>query len=204
MAAAADGSLLQPSSTSSRSTGSSSTRARRQTLNRFFVDYFQTESLGGQHGTGGLNYHFLADPNTLSSAQFQAFAGADLPTPSLYQDMVADALGMANYYATHNGTLHDLLTSPLRSRRPPDVAKIYGLPVWDGMSAPPSFLANQRPGLFTRALFTSAGIDTSPILKGVFLRRYVLCDSLGTPPALANGRRSLSRRTRRRVKQRPR
>jgi hypothetical protein len=67
------------------------------------------------------------------------------------------------------------------------LAQIYGLAPWDGMSTPPSFPANQRPGLFTRALFTAAGIDTSPILKGVYLRRYVLCDILGTPPALANG-----------------
>jgi hypothetical protein len=187
MAAAADGSLLQPSVYQQQVDRLFADPRAQQTLNQFFVDYFQTESVGGPRGTGGLNYHFLADPNTLASVQFQAFAGADLPGTSLYDDMVADALGMANYYATHNGTLNDLLTSPLSFAQTADVAKIYGLPAWDGTSAPPSFPANQRPGLFTRALFTSAGIDTSPILKGVFLRRYVLCDSLGTPPALANG-----------------
>lgn len=187
MAAAADGSLLQPAVYQQQVDRLFADPRAQQTLNQFFIDYFQTESVGGPRGTGGLNYHFLADPNTLASVQFQAFAGADLPGTSLYADMVADALGMANYYATHNGTLNDLLTSPLSFSQTADVAKIYGVAPWDGKSAPPSFPTNQRPGLFTRALFTSAGIDTSPILKGVFLRRYVLCDALGTPPALANG-----------------
>ncbi len=188
MAAAADGSLLQPAVYQKQVDRLFADPRAQQTINQFFVDYFQTESVGGPRGTGGINYHFLADPNTLASAQFKAFAGAYLPTGSLYANMVADALGMANYYATHNGTLADLLTSPLSFAQTADVAKIYGLAPWDGVSAPPSFPADQRPGLFTRALFTSAGIDTSPILKGVFLRRYVLCDELGTPPALANGK----------------
>jgi hypothetical protein len=188
MAAAADGSLLQPTVYQAQVDRLFADPRAQQTLNQFFIDYFQTESVGGPRGTGGLNYHFLADPNTLASVQFQAFAGANLPGTSLYSDMVADALAMANYYSSHNGTLSDLLTSPLSFAQTADVAKIYGLAPWDGKSAPPSFPGNQRPGLFTRALFTSAGIDTSPILKGVFLRRYLLCDELGTPPALANGK----------------
>jgi Protein of unknown function (DUF1592)/Protein of unknown function (DUF1588)/Protein of unknown function (DUF1595)/Protein of unknown function (DUF1585) len=156
------------------------------TLNRFFTDYFQSESLGGQHGTGGLNYYDLAAPATLATARFQAFAGSDLPTPALYPDMLQDALGLVNYYTWKTGgTLHDLLTSSSSFAKTQDVAKIYGVPVWDGKSTPPSLPAKQRPGLFTRALFVSAGLDTSPILKGVYMRRYVLCDTLGTPPAAA-------------------
>lgn len=187
MASAANGSLLQPSVYEQQVDRLFTNSRAQQTLNQFFIDYFQTESVGGPRGTGGLNYHFLADPNALTSPQFQAFAGANLPQPSLYANMVDDALGMINYYSTHNGTVSDLLTSPLSFAQTADVAQIYGLAPWDGMSAPTSFLDSQRPGLFTRALFTSAGIDTSPILKGVFLRRYVMCDVLGTPPALANG-----------------
>lgn len=187
MATAADGSLLQPAVYQQQVDRLFADPRAQQTLNQFFIDYFQTESVGGPRGTGGLNYHFLADPNALASAQFQAFAGPNLPQATLYANVVADALGMANYFSTHNGTLNDLLTSPLSFAQTSDVAAIYGLAPWDGVSAPLSFPDGQRPGLFTRALFTSAGIDTSPILKGVFLRRYVLCDTLGTPPALANG-----------------
>jgi hypothetical protein len=183
---AEDGSLLQSSVYKEEVDRVFADSRAQTTLNRFFTDYFQSESLGGQHGTGGLNYNDLAAPATLATKRFQAFAGSDLPTPSLYPDMLDDAISMVNYYTwTKGGTLHDLLTSSSSFAQTSDVAKIYGLPVWDGKSAPPSFPSNQRPGLFTRALFVSAGLDTSPILKGVYLRRYLLCDTLGTPPAAA-------------------
>jgi hypothetical protein len=59
--------------------------------------------------------------------------------------------------------------------------------VWDGASAPPSFPAGERPGLFTRALFLTTGSpNTRPIMKGVFLRKNVLCDDIPPPPAGAN------------------
>ncbi len=185
-AAATDGSLLQPAVYQKEVDRLFSDARALDTLDQFFIDYFQTESVGGPRGTGGLNYHYLADPNSLASPQFKAFAGADTPTPALYGNLVADAVGMVDYLSWKTpGTLHDLLTSPLSFARTADVAALYGVPVWDGVSAPPSFAAGQRPGLFTRGVFLSAGIDTSPILKGVYLRRYVLCDVLGTPPAAA-------------------
>ncbi len=187
MAAAANGSLLQPAVYQQEIDRLFADPRAQATLNQFFIDYFQTESVGGPRGTGGLNYHFLADPNSLTSVQFQAFAGPNMPDASLYANMVSEVLSMANYYSTNGGTVNDLLTSGLSFAQTADLAQIYGLAPWDGKSTPPSFPPNQRPGIFTRALFTSAGIDTSPILKGVYLRRYVLCDQLGTPPALANG-----------------
>jgi hypothetical protein len=187
MATAADGSLLQPTVYQQQVDRLFADPRGAATLNQFFIDYFQTESIGGPRGTGGLNYHFLADPNSLASVQFQAFAGPNVPDASLYANMVSEALAMANYFSANGGTITDLLTSNFSFAQTADLAQIYGLAPWDGMSTPPSFPANQRPGLFTRALFTAAGIDTSPILKGVYLRRYVLCDILGTPPALANG-----------------
>jgi hypothetical protein len=184
--AAQNGSLLTPSGYQKEVDRLFADPRAAETLDQFFIDYFQTESIGGPRGTGGLNYHFLADPNSLTSPQFIAFAGADKPTTSLYANMVADAIGMARYYSwAAPGTLHDLLSSSLSFAKTPDVAALYGVSPWDGASTPPSLPAAQRPGVFTRALFLAAGIDTSPILKGVYLRRYVLCDTLGTPPAAA-------------------
>jgi hypothetical protein len=153
-------------------------------IHRFFADYFQVNGTGGARGKGGLNYHDLAAYD--SDPVFKAFAGADLPAASLGKSMVDDALAMVDYYTwTKPGTAADLLTSELSFARSADLAKIYGLPVWDGASAAPSFTQDARPGLFTRALFVSSGVDTSPILKGVYIRRYVLCDDVGRPPAAA-------------------
>jgi hypothetical protein len=163
----------------------------RATLDLFFTDYFQAEARGGPRGTGGLNYHNLGALAVNPSAEAKTFAGTDLPIvgPNLFPDMLADALGLADYYSwTVPGTMHDLLASALSFAETKDVAQLYGLRVWDGKSTPPSFPPNERPGVFTRALFVSAGLDTSPILKGVYFRRYVLCDELGAPPAAAAGK----------------
>jgi hypothetical protein len=153
----------------------------KQTLDQFFTQYFQAQS--------GLNYHNLAALGMNPNAQVKAFAGSDLPGPNLFQDMVADALGMVDYYSwTAPGTIHDLMTSGESFAQTKDVADIYKLGIWDGKSTPPEFPKNQRPGLFTRALFVAAGLETSPILKGVYFRRYVLCDELGPPPPAAAGK----------------
>jgi hypothetical protein len=182
--AASDGSLLQDSVYQAQVDRLFASPRAQTTMNRFFEDYLQVNNSGGPRGTGGLNYHDLT--SRVGTPMFTAFAGANVPTSSTYQDMVDDAVGMLDYYTwTAPGTVQDLLTSPLSFARAADVAAIYGVPVWDGTSAPPKFPDGQRPGLFTRALVVAAGLDTAPILKGVYLRRYVLCDTIGRPPPAA-------------------
>ena len=62
-------------------------------------------------------------------------------------------------------------------------------PAWNGTGAPPALPAGQRPGLLTRALFLSTGsANTRPIMKGVFLRTNVLCDTIPPPPPGANAK----------------
>ena len=49
--------------------------------------------------------------------------------------------------------------------------------------------AGQRPGLLTRALFLSTGsANTRPIMKGVFIRKNILCDDIPPPPPGANAK----------------
>jgi hypothetical protein len=183
-AAAEDGSLLQEAVYQKQVDRLFADPRARATMRRFFEDYVQVNDTGGPRGTGGLNYHDLALRDT--DPVFKAFAGSDLPSASLGREMVDDAVAMLDHFTwTAPGSVHDLLTSPLSFATSPAVAQIYGLPAWDGVSAPPSFPAEERPGLFTRALFVSAGVDSSPILKGVYLRRYVLCDVIGRPPPQA-------------------
>jgi hypothetical protein len=183
-AAAQDGSLLQDAVYKKEVDRLFADPRAKATLHRFFTDYLQTNSSGGPMGLGGLNFRNLAAYN--NDSVFKALAGSDLPAPTLGQSMVDDAVGMLDYYVwTTPGTVHDLLTSGLSFARSADVAKIYRLVPWDGMSAPPAFPDGQRPGLFSRALFVAGGLDTNPILKGVFLRRYLLCDYVPRPPPAA-------------------
>jgi hypothetical protein len=183
-AAADDGSLLQDAVYQKEAARLFADPRAQATMDRFFLDYIQVNPVGGPRNTGGINYHDLAQLD--ANPQFIAFAGADLPSMSLHQHMVAEAMAMLDYFTwTKPGTMHDLLTSPASFAKDADLAQIYGVPAWDGTSPPPSFQDGQRPGLFTRALFLSAGLDTSPIMKGVFLRRYLLCDTIGPPPPKA-------------------
>jgi hypothetical protein len=102
--------------------------------------------------------------------------------------MIDDVLGMAEYFVwTKPSPLSALFTSELSFNKGSELAKIYGVAAWNGASPAPSFPAGERPGLLTRALFLSSGsANTRPILKGVFIRRRMLCDDLAPPPPGAN------------------
>ncbi|HZH02826.1 MAG TPA: DUF1592 domain-containing protein, partial [Myxococcaceae bacterium] len=141
------------------------------TVDAFFEDYLKLHEVA------------VLDRNN-ADAVFQAFAGEDLPGPNLRKGMIDDVVDMMRHYTwDQEGSLDDVLTSNLSFARGEDLANIYGVPVWDGRSAPPSFPAGQRPGLLTRAAFLATGLPTTrPIMKGVFLRTNILCDNILVPP----------------------
>ena len=90
---------------------------------------------------------------------------------------------MADYYTwTTPSTFREFFNSDLSFARSGGLAKIYGVPAWDGSSAPPSFNGT-RTGFLTRAAFLSnPSGNTRPIMKGVFIRRSILCDVIPPPP----------------------
>src|SRR5690606_21132511 len=90
-----------------------------------------------------------------------------------------------------NAGFKDLLTSPtafVNAR----LAPLYGLdPSGFGEELVPVDLdANLRPGIFTRVGFLTAYSlynRSSPILRGAFLQKHVLCTQIGAPPPGAEG-----------------
>ena len=125
-----------------------------------------------------------------ADATFKTFAGGDLPDSKLRQAMIDDVVGMLDYYTwTQPSGIAALFTSDLSFARDARLAKLYGVAAWNGTSAPPALPAGQRSGLLTRALFLSSGTaNTRPIMKGVFLRTNVLCDTIPPPPPGANAK----------------
>ncbi|HTU57872.1 MAG TPA: DUF1588 domain-containing protein, partial [Polyangiales bacterium] len=113
-----------------------------------------------------------------------AFAQPTAVTPQLRQDMIADVLDMLSYYTwTQPAGLGDLFTSPMSFARSTELAAIYGSAPWDGVSTPPLTPQGERAGLLTRVLFLANGsANTRPIMKGVFIRRRLLCDDVPPPP----------------------
>jgi hypothetical protein len=177
VAAAEDGSLLDESEYEKHVDRLIGDARARATLDEFFADWMKVEDLPALEAKND-------DP------VFQAFAGDDLPDATLRGAMIDDVVGMLGHYAWQEPeSLASILLSEKSFAKDAALARIYGVPAWDGTSAPPEFPAGERPGLLTRALFLTTGsANTRPIMKGVFLRRTLLCDDIPPPPAGANAR----------------
>ena len=149
----------------------------RPALDEFFADWMKVEDLPAMDAKN-------------ADATFKTFAGTDLPDSKLRQAMIDDVVGMLGYYTwTQPSGIAALFTSDLSFARDARLAKLYGVSAWNGTAAPPALPAGQRSGLLTRALFLSSGsANTRPIMKGVFLRTNVLCDTIPPPPPGANAK----------------
>jgi hypothetical protein len=149
----------------------------RAALDEFYEDWMKVEDLP------------LLDMKA-SDPLYQAFAGADMPGATLRQSMIDDVVGLFDYYTWNEPSpLAALFTTEKSFAKTQDLATIYGVAPWDGVSAPPDLPAGQRPGLLTRALFLTTGsANTRPIMKGVFIRKHLLCDDIPPPPAGANAK----------------
>ncbi len=172
---ARDGSLLEPSVYQRQVERLSSDVRARATMAEFFSDWLKLEDLPALDAND-------QDP------RFSAFAGSDLPGPELRQRMIDEVLDLVAHHTwTEPGGMSELFTSELAFTKSRELASLYGVEPWDGVSLPPRLPAGQRPGLLTRALFLATGsANTRPIMKGVFLRRQLLCDAIPPPPAGVN------------------
>ena len=114
---------------------------------------------------------------------FDAFTAGYTPGPDLREHMLAEVTDAALYYTFEEpGTFRDLLTSRKSFARTEDLASLYHVPVWSG-GEPPEFTEPERVGLLTRAAYLATGsANTRPIMKGVFLRKALLCDDIPPPP----------------------
>jgi hypothetical protein len=177
LARAKDGSLLEANQYRAQVERLLGDARARSALDEFFADWAKVEELPALDAKN-------ADP------VFQAFAGSSLPSPALRQDMIDDVLGLLGYYTWQKpSSIATLFQTESSFARAPELAVLYGSPTWDGQGEPPLLPAGQRPGLLTRALFLSTGSpNTRPIMKGLFIRKYILCDSIPPPPPGANAK----------------
>jgi hypothetical protein len=175
IAAADDGSLTDPDVYQVQVERMLGDARARATLADFFADWVKVQDLPALDAK-------KQDP------VFKAFAGSDLPDSKLRQAMIDDVLGLFDYHTwTASGTVGDLFTTELSFAKNDRLALLYGVDAWSGKGKPPSLPAGERPGLLTRALFLATGSpNTRPIMKGVFIRKTILCDEIGDPPPGAN------------------
>jgi hypothetical protein len=153
-------------------------------VDRLFKDARTVEALD-EFFADWLNPHHLGELDAnLGTAAFDAFRGDFTPSPELRDNMMAELVGMTAYFSHGSeGTFEEMFTSNSSFARTPDVAELYGVPVWtDG--APPAFPQSERTGLISRAALTATGGSaTRPVMKGVFVRKAMLCEVIKPPPA---------------------
>jgi hypothetical protein len=177
LAHAADGRLLDATSYRAEVARLLADARAHAALDEFFADFAKVEELPALDAKN-------------NDVVFKAFAGSQLPSAKLRQDMIDDVLGLFGYYTWQKPSgLASLFQSEVSFAKSPELAQLYGVPAWDGRADPPAFPAGQRPGLLTRALFLSTGSpNTRPIMKGVFIRKNILCDAIPPPPPGANAK----------------
>lgn len=168
---AADGSLLEPSTYEKQVLRLIDDPRAERALSEFYEDWLKVTDLPALDAK-------VKDP------VYRAFAGANLPDSTLRPAMIEDVLGLLDYYTWREPSpLGVLFTTEKSFAKSSALADIYGVDPWDGSSEPPSLPAGERPGLLTRALFLATGSpNTRPIMKGVFIRKHVLCDDIPPPP----------------------
>jgi hypothetical protein len=122
-----------------------------------------------------------------------------LPTHPAYTGVMTEALSTAAHEEVYRliddhawstqGSFFNLYTSTYGYLNP-DLAAVYDVPASGDTWARHEFAQDSdRGGLFSTAAFlaaTSAGGDTSKIPRGVFIRQWVMCQTLQTPPGGAN------------------
>ncbi|MGZ3421996.1 MAG: DUF1592 domain-containing protein [Polyangiales bacterium] len=117
----------------------------------------------------------------LGDVVFDAFVGMEKPTADLRDEMIADVITATRTVAQGGGTFSDLLGDTRAYVKSDLFARIYGVSP-GSMAAPPD-----RAGLLTRPAFLTTGsANTRPIMKGVFIRKALLCDDIPPPPKNAN------------------
>ncbi|NUO53909.1 MAG: DUF1592 domain-containing protein [Polyangiaceae bacterium] len=143
----------------------------RDAVATFFSEWLHKEDLGELDSRVG-------------TPLFDAFAAGFVPGPDLRERMFDETTDMGLYYALDTaGTFEDLFTSTESFAKTDDLATLYGVPVWDGTSAPPTFPDADRVGLIPRAAVVATGsANTRPIMKGVFVRKALLCLDIPPPP----------------------
>ena len=124
------------------------------------------------------------DPSaSVSRPDFAAYAGADLPSPTLLADARQEVLDLVHYFTfVEPSPIEVLMTTRAGFARSPELARLYGIDSTWQPGNPPLQLPPERAGVMTRvALLLNDQATTRPILRGAAVRKRLLCDDLELP-----------------------
>lgn len=131
----------------------------------------------------------VVDPfQSVGDPAYDAFAGAQSPSPELRDAMLAEVSAMTSHYLwEQDGTLQDLLTTDASFAESAELAGLYGVDTYSPGGTPPTFPDGERAGVLTRAAFLVNGSTrTRPVLKGKRVLEEILCQTIPPPPDNVN------------------
>jgi len=162
MAAAANSSLLQPAIFDAQLIRLLSQPAARASLRRFFAIWFDMQRMRNPSYT-------------------DVFRG-NINTANINAEAFEESMLFVDHILFEGKKLEDLLTDTTAFIKSAELAKIYGVSLPGTPDGRTSLPSNQRAGILTRAARNLSGDDTtSPILRGIAIRRSLLCESLSSP-----------------------
>ena len=125
-------------------------------------------------------------PNFTPNQRFPLISNVTFNS-QLRQDMINEVEELYSYTARSRGSFQRLFTSDISFARSSGLMSLYGQSTPAAASVTESnavrFPAGQRAGLLTRgALLVSGSEIPSPIIRGIHIRKEILCMTLGQPP----------------------
>jgi len=147
-----------------------------QSVKGFFNEWLELKKTPDVRQSNANEWHYGY------AGEIDIFSNSDI-----YKDMISEIENLGLYYTKiSDSPIESLFNSDISLAESTGLAQIYGVPQWNGSfntSALRRFPAGERTGLLTRgALLASNEIETNPIVKGVRIRRKLLCDNLPPPP----------------------
>lgn len=174
MAAAESGVLMTPEGWRTQVARVIAEPRTRSTIRTFLLEWFRFDQMN--------------PASTGSGPDFEVIAG-DLELDATFDKAVEDELvDLFMHTLRSGGTFEDFFLSEVTTTTHPVLARIYGV---EPSTGEPVRVPAERRGILTRVglLLTRAevalpniGSITHPILRGVFVRRQILCDELPDAP----------------------
>jgi hypothetical protein len=142
-----------------------------------------------ERGLGELIAQWLDNPKLeeldarATEPVYRAFLDGFEPGRELKARMQQEVTDSALYYLRSGGSFVDFFGSDRSFAKTEDLAQLYQTPLWTS-GEPPVFAQPARAGLLTRGALLATGLsETRPIIKGVLIRKAILCDAVPPPPA---------------------
>lgn len=125
--------------------------------------------------------------SSLSDPKFQYISQGIAVGDSLLAAMRTEVLDLVSYVRSSNKNYREIFTSDISFARDPNLMKIYSqtspAPASVNDSNAVRFPAGQRSGLLTRAAMLVSGKESeNPVLRGIHIRRDLLCIPTPLPP----------------------